>query len=75
MDKSSKEERRWTEQAMEWLPLVWVLPVMTVVGWGIGRVLDHLLATDFLYLVFLLLGIGAGLWLLLRAVNRLNRES
>jgi F0F1-type ATP synthase assembly protein I len=75
MGKSSKEERRWTEQAMEWLPLVWIPPVMTVIGWGIGRVLDHLLSTDFLYLVCLVLGIVAGLWMLLRAVNRLSREN
>jgi len=74
MDKSSKDERRWTARAMEWIPLIGILPAMTVIGWGIGRLLDHLLATHYLYLVFLVVGIGAGLWLLLRAVNRLNKE-
>jgi F0F1-type ATP synthase assembly protein I len=72
--KTSRDQERWTAQAMRWIPLMWVAPVTTIIGWGIGRLLDHLLGTDYLYLVFLLAGIGVGLWMLVRSVNRLEQD-
>ncbi len=73
-NNSSRDEGRWTARAMEWLPLMWILPATTFIGWGLGRLLDHLIGTNFLYMVFLLAGIGVGLWMLLRQINKLNRE-
>lgn len=46
----------------------------TIVGAGIGWVLDRWLATGpWLFLLFLLLGIAAGFWNLLKAVNAESR--
>ncbi|HVX67951.1 MAG TPA: AtpZ/AtpI family protein [Bryobacteraceae bacterium] len=41
--------------------LAFVLPVSVGVGWVIGALLDKLFHTHFLYVVFLLLGVAAGL--------------
>jgi len=46
------------------------LPAATVTGYFIGVLLDHWLGTDFLYIVFLLLGIVAGFVEMYRVVSR-----
>lgn len=54
----------------EYSSLAFMLPAATVVGWGIGYLLDRAFHTDFLYLVFLLLGIAAGFVQLIRTVTQ-----
>ncbi len=46
--------------------LALLLPIATFVGYAIGYFIDKLFRTHFFYLVFLLLGIGAGFISLLR---------
>jgi F0F1-type ATP synthase assembly protein I len=47
-----------------------MLPAATATGYFIGLALDRWLGTDFLYLVFLILGIAAGFVEMFRIVSR-----
>lgn len=55
-----RDDNIWA-QVGRYSGLAFVLPVSTFVGWGIGTLLDKLFHTHFLYVVFLLFGIAAGL--------------
>jgi len=50
--------------------LIFVLPVSTLVGFGIGYGLDKLFHTSFLKIVFLLLGVAAGIIDLFRELSK-----
>jgi F0F1-type ATP synthase assembly protein I len=52
------------------LGLAFVLPMNTLVGYGLGYWLDHVFSTHFLYIVFLLLGIAAGFVSLIREIQK-----
>lgn len=54
--------------------LAMLLPVATFVGYAIGYFLDRWLGTSYLYIVFLLLGIGAGFVQLIRQLQRDTRD-
>ncbi len=56
----------------EYTSLAFLLPTATFVGYGIGYFLDKSFGTHYLYLVFLLLGIAAGL---LQLIRRLLRDT
>jgi F0F1-type ATP synthase assembly protein I len=56
------------------LGLAFVLPVNTLVGYGIGYLLDRFFSTHFLYWVFLLLGIAAGFVTLIREIQKGIRD-
>jgi F0F1-type ATP synthase assembly protein I len=58
----------------EYTSLAFVLPMCTVVGYGIGYGLDKAFHTTFLYIVFLLLGIAAGFVQLVRQLMRDTRD-
>jgi F0F1-type ATP synthase assembly protein I len=47
--------------AGEYISLAFMLPAAVFVGYLIGTLLDRYFETNFLYIVFLLLGIAAGL--------------
>jgi F0F1-type ATP synthase assembly protein I len=47
-----------------------LLPLHTVIGYGIGYFLDHLFGTHFLYWVFLLFGIASGFRELFRELSK-----
>jgi F0F1-type ATP synthase assembly protein I len=47
-----------------------MMPAATITGYLIGLALDRWLGTNFLYSVFLILGIAAGFMELLRIVSR-----
>ena len=47
------------------------LPAAAFVGYAIGYGLDHVFATRFFRLIFLILGVAAGL---IQVVRELNRE-
>ena len=50
--------------------LIFVLPAAVLVGYGIGYALDKIFHTGFLKLVFLLLGVAAGIIDLLRELSK-----
>ena len=54
----------------EYSALAFALPTATFVGYIIGYLLDRWLGTTFLYMVFLLIGIAAGLLQVIRHVQR-----
>jgi len=58
----------------EYTSLAFALPAATVVGWGIGYLLDQAFHTHFLYIVFLILGIAAGFVQLVRLAMRDTRN-
>jgi len=58
----------------EYTSLAFMLPAATLVGYGIGYLLDRLFHTHFLYILFLILGIAAGLLQLVRQFTRDTRN-
>lgn len=50
--------------------LAFVLPAATFVGWALGAWLDKQFGTTYLFLVFLLFGIAAGIIQLIRELNK-----
>ena len=58
-----------------YLSLAFVLPSAVAAGYIVGYLLDHWLGTTYLKVVFLLLGIAAGLLELLRQLSRNNHDS
>jgi F0F1-type ATP synthase assembly protein I len=41
--------------------LAFILPVSAAVGWVIGALLDKLFHTHFLYVIFIVVGVAAGM--------------
>jgi F0F1-type ATP synthase assembly protein I len=66
-----EDESVWA-QIGRYSSLGFILPMSTLAGYAIGWILDRLLHTHFLFIVFLILGVVAGFIELLR---RLNRET
>lgn len=64
-----RKENRWA-QVERYTTLAFTLPAATLAGYLIGRLLDRLFHTDFLFVVFLLLGIAAGFVELVRAAQK-----
>lgn len=54
----------------EYSQLAFLLPSTTFVGYIVGYLLDQWLGTNWLYMVFLLIGIAAGLYQTVRFANR-----
>ena len=65
-------EKTFIQKFGEYSQLAFVLPACTFVGYAIGYYLDKWLGTTFLYMVFLVLGIAAGLVQVVRFVNRVK---
>lgn len=59
----------------EYTQLAFVLPASTIVGYGIGYLLDRAFGTHFFYLVFLLIGIAAGFLQIIRKVTKDSEDS
>jgi len=68
-DTDNQERNTWA-QIGSYSHLAIMLPLATVVGWGIGAGLDRWLHTSWLYIVGLILGIVAGFVDLIRTVSR-----
>ena len=64
------QNKSWVVMIGEYSQLAVALPVATVVGYGIGYMLDRAFGTHFLYLVFLLIGIAAGFVQIVRKVTK-----
>ena len=67
-----KKKSPWA-QVGDYASLGVALPATTVTGYFIGVLLDHWFGTNFLYLVFLIIGIAAGFLELYRIVTRGSR--
>ncbi len=65
----SRQDNRWTALG-RYTTLAVTLPAATFAGYLLGHLLDRLFHTDFLYVVFLLLGIAAGFLELIREVQK-----
>jgi uroporphyrinogen-III synthase len=66
----NRQDRKLVRLMARYLPLAMTLPVSTIVGYAIGYYLDKWLGTNFLFIVFLLLGIASGMIQLIREVNK-----
>jgi F0F1-type ATP synthase assembly protein I len=69
-DPDRKEEKSFMMRFGEYSQLAFILPATTFVGYLIGYLLDRWLGTGFLYMVFLLIGIAAGLIQVIRFAQR-----
>lgn len=65
-----KQQKSWIVMIGEYSQLAFVLPAATIVGYGIGYLLDRALGTHFLNIVFLLVGIAAGFLQIIRKVTK-----
>ena len=65
-----KQDKSWIVMIGEYSQLAFVLPAATIVGLGIGYLLDRAMGTHFLYIVFLLIGIAAGFLQIIRKVTK-----
>jgi F0F1-type ATP synthase assembly protein I len=59
-------------QVEQYLALALILPIATLVGYGIGYFLDRAFGTSFLKIVFLLLGVVSGF---VQVIRQLKQES
>ncbi|HWC95165.1 MAG TPA: AtpZ/AtpI family protein [Candidatus Sulfopaludibacter sp.] len=62
-------------QVEEYLALALMLPIATLVGYGMGYLLDRAFGTTFLRIVFLLLGVISGFVQILRQLTRASRNA
>jgi F0F1-type ATP synthase assembly protein I len=65
-----KQKRNVWVMVGEYSSLAMLLPAATVVGYGIGYLLDNAFGTSFLKPVFLILGIAAGFVQLIKQVQK-----
>ena len=72
---SEPRQKTFWVQVGEYTSLAFMLPAATIIGYGIGYMLDRALGTSFLKIVFLLLGIAAGFVQLVRQFQRDTRHS
>ena len=61
-------------QVEEYLALALMLPIATLVGYGMGYLLDRFFHTTFLRIVFLFLGIVSGMVQIIRQLTREARD-
>ena len=69
-----KSQKTWMAKVGEYSALAFLLPCTTAVGYLIGRYLDTVFGTTYLYLVFLLLGIAAGFIKLIQQLQKDRRD-
>jgi len=69
-DPGRRDNRSFLVKYGEYSQLAFALPASIAVGWLVGSWLDSRFGTTFLYLVFILIGIAAGLIQVVRFVQR-----
>jgi F0F1-type ATP synthase assembly protein I len=67
-------KKPWSVMVGEYSSLAFMLPMATLVGYGIGYLLDKLFHTTWIYIPGLLLGIAAGFVQLIRLLMRDTRN-
>lgn len=68
------QKKSFLNQVGTYTGLAMLLPTATFTGYAAGYLLDKAFGTHFLYLIFLLLGIAAGLIQLIRQFMRDTRD-
>ena len=68
--KPDKAKDSLPVQLGKYYGMVFVLPAAVLVGFGLGLLLDKLFHTTFLKIVFLLLGVAAGMIDLFRELSK-----
>lgn len=66
----AEPKQPWSAQVGQYLSLALLLPVSTAVGYGLGYLLDRILGTHFLKIVFLILGTVSGFVQMYRQLSR-----
>ena len=64
------KNRQLPVQMGKYYGMIFILPAAVLVGFGIGYGLDKVFHTSFLKIVFLFLGVAAGMIDLLRELNK-----
>jgi len=67
---SGNSQRGWMIQLGRYSQIGFALPAATVIGWFVGKSLDHWLHTSWLHLACLLVGIVAGFIELIRVASK-----
>ena len=62
-------------QVGEYSSLAFMLPAATLIGYGIGYLLDRALGTLFLKVIFLILGMASGFLQVIRQVQKDTKDS
>lgn len=62
-------------QVGEYTSLAFMLPAATLIGYGIGYLLDRALGTTFLKVVFLIFGMASGFLQVIRQVQKDTKDS
>jgi len=62
-------------QISKYYSIAFILPAAIIVGFGIGFGLDKLFHTDFLKIIFLFLGVAAGIIELIRELSKDDASS
>ena len=65
---AKRDDNVWA-QVSRYGSLVFILPLSTLIGYGIGYLLDKAFHTHFLSIVFLILGVVSGFVTLFRELN------
>ena len=73
--RQPRPRNRALVSAGEYISLAFMLPAAVFAGYFLGTLLDRAFGTNFLYIVFLLLGIAAGLLQVVRKFTKDTRES
>jgi F0F1-type ATP synthase assembly protein I len=68
------EKKPFTVMAGEYMSLALLLPIATLVGYGLGYLLDNAFHTDWIYIPGLIFGIAAGFTQLIRQLMRDTRK-
>lgn len=62
-------------QVGEYSSLAFMLPAATLIGYGIGYLLDRALGTTFLKVIFLIFGMASGFLQVIRQVQKDTQDS
>lgn len=73
-EKGARVPKSFVVLVGEYTSLAFMLPLATLVGYVVGYLLDKAFHTHFLYILFLILGIAAGLVQLVRQLMRDTRD-
>ena len=70
----NRKKNVWV-QVGEYTSLAFMLPAATLIGYGIGYLLDRALGTTFLKVIFLIFGMASGFLQVVRQVQKDTKDS
>jgi F0F1-type ATP synthase assembly protein I len=72
--RRNQKKNIWV-QVGEYSSLAFMLPAATLIGYGIGYLLDRALGTTFLKVIFLVFGMASGFLQVIRQVQKDTKDS